>query len=537
MTVIMTPGVQSGVSSRVLFSAKPKKKKPTGTPHSSPSSRPSPSKTTVPAPGNGVEPASSQRSRTGLITVLATTLLLGLGAAAWVHWGTNKPDAKTGTDIVSVKNLRELGTPLTSQGRDKEDFRVLAQGRFVDGTAFKVLPKGEICISDHRNSPVQVGVLKPDGRYTVWTQPHREGRIFEQTDVIQQLHLRPDGNAKKAAALHQALEKAHIEFALTQAWGPKLRQRTDLTGDGVIIAHVDGDAAHRDKMQSVMSDPTLGIAPKATLKPFTPSPMKFSRSAMAAQLAQPDGENRVLASIATVYFDSFTESVNEVRQAKQTQPGIKVMMMATGASPAEIAQTVGPTLNELGLSLREDVMADSLMALVQNPTHYPDLQKARQRYEASLKALNDAGVLPVISSGNNLPDETSGHARQFNLAAINTHAMVVGGYRPLPNDAVQPSTVSATGMGADFPQWNPTLLAQGEHVLINNGGRQHVWIGSSPAVGQASGLLALLAQQHPEWSPKQLHDAMLGATKRVGSQPDAHSGQGILSLSTLFPAK
>ena len=553
MTVIMTPGVQPGLSPRVHFGATPKKPGHSGKPErrgkgrgkaggkdTASRSATNPAQPTQPVAKTTDAPR--KKARPLLLGSLALSILLGIGYVVVTQvlptQGTKDVD---GSQAITYKNLLASGELLSGRGKDKEDFRVLAEGRFVDGTAFKVLPQGQICISDHHDHPVQVGTLKPNGEYTLRMQPARSGNVFEDTDVIGRLFLRSDGNVHKAAQLHQALEKAQLDVALSHAWGPKLRQQTPWTGDGVIIAHVDSSAEHRRKIQSVVSDATLGIAPKATLLPFDLSPFKLSRSAIGKQLRQPNGTNQAIADITAAYYDSMTETLLAVQQAKQTQPQLKILMMPAGSSPAEIAQQMSPVFNEQGGETTEFSMADTLMKMAQNPTNYPTLKGSQDRYQQTLKALQDAGILVIISTGNTLPDAASNTAlndpRQFNLAAVNTHAVVVGAYRPLPHNKVQPSTVSAQGMGDTFPQWNPTLLAQGEYVLIEDAGKRQVWAGSSPAVAQVAGLAGLLAQQYPDWSEAQLRQALLKATQPVANQPHSRVGQGTLSVSMLFPAK
>ena len=188
-----------------------------------------------------------------------------------------------------------------------------------------------------------------------------------------------------------------------------------------------------------------------------------------------------------------------------------------GNSPeitAAIEAAVADGMNVINLSLGE-----------------PEVNPARDLVVKAIDAAAAAGVVPVISAGNDFDD--------FAYGTINSP-----GSAP---DAITVAAVDSNRVIADFSsagptpvtlQMKPDVSAPGVDVLSSFPPKEHNWgplSGTSMAAPEVSGAAALLKEQHPDWTVEEIKSALEQTASPVldddGNEVDAlREGGGEVDL-------
>lgn len=136
--------------------------------------------------------------------------------------------------------------------------------------------------------------------------------------------------------------------------------------------------------------------------------------------------------------------------------------------------------------------------------------------EAAVEEVSARGVLVVAAAGNSYRPETIGSpgsvAEALTVGAVDkADEMAIFSSRgPLPDGAVKPDLV-APGVNVTAAQ------AGGGHVAMD---------GTSMATPHVTGAVALLAQQHPDWTGQQLKAALVGSAAPIaGTEYDRGAGR------------
>jgi subtilisin family serine protease len=128
----------------------------------------------------------------------------------------------------------------------------------------------------------------------------------------------------------------------------------------------------------------------------------------------------------------------------------------------------------------------------------PEIEPSRDVVALALDAAAAAGVVPVISAGNDYTDVGAG---SVSSPANSARALAVGAVEisgsPARREHAEFSSVGPTTISL---QLKPDVAAPGVDVLSSVPGGWGSYSGTSMAAPHVAGAAALLAQRHPEWT-------------------------------------
>ena len=137
----------------------------------------------------------------------------------------------------------------------------------------------------------------------------------------------------------------------------------------------------------------------------------------------------------------------------------------------------------------------------------PEIEPSRDVVALALDAAAAAGVVPVVSAGNDYSELGAGSiASPSNSArAISVGAVDVGG---TPTKRVH-AGFSSVGPTTISHRLKPDVAAPGVGVLSSVDGDWAALSGTSMAAPHVAGAAALLVQRHPTWTPDQVRSALV----------------------------
>ena len=163
----------------------------------------------------------------------------------------------------------------------------------------------------------------------------------------------------------------------------------------------------------------------------------------------------------------------------------------------------------------------------------PEIEASRDVVALALDAAAAAGVVPVVSAGNDYSDVGAGSVSSpaNSVRAISVGAVEIGGN---PSKRVH-AGFSSVGPTTVSLRLKPDVAAPGVGVLSSVNDDWATLSGTSMAAPHVAGAAALLVQRHPAWNPDQIRSALIqtgvdavdGRDKLVGPQ---FQGGGVVSL-------
>ena len=166
----------------------------------------------------------------------------------------------------------------------------------------------------------------------------------------------------------------------------------------------------------------------------------------------------------------------------------------------------------------------------------PEIEPSRDIVVAALSAAARAGVVPVVSAGNDFADFGNGSVAS---PGSTPEAITVGAVtttRSGPTNVI--AGFSAGGPTPLTLQLKPEVSAPGVSILSAAPGRRFATLsGTSMAAPHVAGAVALLRQRHPSWTPAQVK-AALALTgdrafvddSRTVEAPTNREGGGVVNL-------
>ena len=165
-----------------------------------------------------------------------------------------------------------------------------------------------------------------------------------------------------------------------------------------------------------------------------------------------------------------------------------------------------------------------------------------------------SGIVVVASAGNTGYQKGVG-APGLSSPAYNPFVMAVGGFDSMGTSSLKDDrvgTYSASSAGCKQLCKNPDFVAAGSHLqglrvpnsfLDGNfsagrlGDRYFRGSGTSQAAAIASGTVALILQQHPEYSPDEVKAIISSSTKKIAGIDSKGQGAGEIDMAKLFAGK
>jgi subtilisin family serine protease len=158
----------------------------------------------------------------------------------------------------------------------------------------------------------------------------------------------------------------------------------------------------------------------------------------------------------------------------------------------------------------------------------PEVEPARDLVIRALNAAADAGVVPVVSAGNDFDDFGRGSvgspaaaANAITVAAA-TKSRDIAGF-----SSAGPTPISL--------QFKPDVTAPGASILSSVPGTEGAWTslsGTSMSSPHVAGAVAVLRQRHPDWSVAQLKSALaLTGDDLRDAPPPTRQGGGLVNLA------
>jgi len=164
----------------------------------------------------------------------------------------------------------------------------------------------------------------------------------------------------------------------------------------------------------------------------------------------------------------------------------------------------------------------------------PEIEPSRDIVALALDAAAAAGVVPVISAGNDYTDVGAG---SVSSPANSARALAVGAVEisgnPVRREHAEFSSVGPTTISL---QLKPDVAAPGVDVLSSVPEGWGSFSGTSMAAPHVAGAAALLAQRHPEWTVAEIKSALV----QTGSDsvdesgdlvPPSFQGGGVIALA------
>jgi subtilisin family serine protease len=166
----------------------------------------------------------------------------------------------------------------------------------------------------------------------------------------------------------------------------------------------------------------------------------------------------------------------------------------------------------------------------------PETEPTRDIVTAALDAAADAGVVPVISAGNDFDDFGEGSVGSPGTTAKAITAGSVTTAESGRADVV--STFSSAGPTPRSLRMKPDVAAPGSNILSSVPASEGTWTrfsGTSMAAPHVSGGVALLRTRYPSWTVQQLRSALVltarPATWNGTEAPPTRVGGGRIDLA------
>ena len=329
------------------------------------------------------------------------------------------------------------------------------------------------------------------------------------------------------------LDRTPQQIGAPALWGPTL----DTAGQGMKIGIIDSgvDASH------AFFNPTGYAMPPG----FPRGQRRFtSAKVIVARVFAP---KTAKAPTARVAFDS-DDSSHGTHVA-----GIAAGNAQTPAGGGRIVSGVAPRAyignykvfveTDTGLSPNanspaivaaiEAAVADG-MDVINFSGGEPEIEPSRDIVALALDAAAAAGVVPVISAGNDYTDVGAG---SVSSPANSARALAVGAVEisgnPIRREHAEFSSVGPTTISL---QLKPDVAAPGVDVLSSVPEGWGSFSGTSMAAPHVAGAAALLAQRHPEWTVAEIKSALV----QTGSDsvdesgdlvPPSFQGGGVIALA------
>ena len=329
------------------------------------------------------------------------------------------------------------------------------------------------------------------------------------------------------------LDRTPQQIGAPALWGPTL----DTAGQGMKIGIIDSgvDASHpffnpagyamppgfpRGQRRFTTAKVIVArvFAPKTAKAPtarlaFDPDDSSHGThvAGIAAGNAQtPAGSGRVVSGIAPrAYIGSYKVFI-------ETDSGLS----PNANSPAIVAAI-------------EAAVADG-MDVINFSGGEPEIQPSRDIVAQALDAAAAAGVVPVISAGNDYADVGAG---SVSSPANSARALAVGAVEisgsPTRREHAGFSSVGPTAISL---QLKPDVAAPGVDVLSSVPGGWASFSGTSMAAPHVAGAAALLAQRHPVWTVAQIKSALVqtgndSVDEGGDPAPPPFQGGGVIALA------
>ncbi len=329
------------------------------------------------------------------------------------------------------------------------------------------------------------------------------------------------------------LDRTPQQIGAPALWGPTL----DTAGQGMKIGIIDSgvDASHpffdpagytmppgfprgQQRFTSAKVIVARVFAPKTAKAPtarlaFDPDDSSHGThvAGIAAGNAQtPAGSGRVVSGVAPRAF------IGNYKVFVETDSGLT----PNANSPAIVAAI-------------EAAVADG-MDVINFSGGEPEIEPSRDIVARALDAAAAAGVVPVISAGNDYGDVGAG---SVSSPANSARALAVGAVEISGSPARREHAgFSSVGPTAISLQLKPDIAAPGVEVLSSIPGGWASFSGTSMAAPHVAGAAALLTQRHPEWTVAQLKSALVQTGNDVVDEsgdvvPPSFQGGGVIALA------
>jgi subtilisin family serine protease len=181
---------------------------------------------------------------------------------------------------------------------------------------------------------------------------------------------------------------------------------------------------------------------------------------------------------------------------------------------AAIEAAVSDGMNVINLSLGE-----------------PEVEPSRDIVVHAIDAAAAAGVVPVVAAGNDFG--------QYRYGSISSPGNAPDAITVAATDQNEIASFSSAGPTPISLQFKPDVSAPGVGIIsslpLDQGGPWGELEGTSMATPQVAGGVALLRQQHPDWSVEQIKSALVQTADRVllpsGTEaPATREGGGLIDL-------
>lgn len=330
-----------------------------------------------------------------------------------------------------------------------------------------------------------------------------EGRVIQSIFTLSRRAQIPSAPAVQSFERNQA-----FTWGLDQIGLPQLKQtHPQVTGRGVRIGLIDTgiDPTHRDlKGRTVLFRNFLDSSSSKPADPFDDN----GHGTHVAGTMVGGTSSRIAIGVAPEADLVVAKAFSAMGSAQDSQLLLALQWMVDPDGDPLTADGVRVINNSWNFN-------DSYVG--KNPEDEP--------FCLAIEKLEELGILTVFSSGNSGPNP---------------------GSVQIPGSCPQALTVGATDENDSVPsfssrgpvQWRkvqlakPDLVAPGVKVLSAYPGMFMTRSGTSMAAPHVTGALALLAQEHPNLSPRDLKGILVQKyTKDIGvAGPDFESGHGRLDL-------
>ena len=159
----------------------------------------------------------------------------------------------------------------------------------------------------------------------------------------------------------------------------------------------------------------------------------------------------------------------------------------------------------------------------------PEVEPSRDIVALALDAASAAGVVPVVAAGNDFEDFGRGSVGSPGSAA---DAITVGATTSAPSPVI--AGFSAAGPTPISLRLKPDVVAPGSSILSSQPSGWGLLSGTSMATPHVSGAVALLLQQHPDWSPEDVKAALTTTAQPLtgdGPQGPTRAGAGLVDVA------
>jgi len=182
----------------------------------------------------------------------------------------------------------------------------------------------------------------------------------------------------------------------------------------------------------------------------------------------------------------------------------------------------------------EAAVADG-MNVINLSVGQPEIEPSRDVVALALDGAAAAGVVPVVSAGNDLEEFGAGSVSSPGTSASAITVGAVTTVRDAPPNVV--AYFSSAGPTPLSLRLKPDVSAPGTEVLSSVPGGWGTLSGTSMAAPHVSGAAALLLQRHPDWTVAQVKSALVETADDVWTDDDhkirarpTEEGGGIIDL-------